>query len=157
MMKRWMGLFAAVVLTFSLLGEQEAWAQRNTGLGVGIGSATVASGLSLKLPAGPTAFQLTAGCWGGCDGVAASLDLLFNMPAIASADALTLAWNFGGGGALGVGDGGLGVGAAFVAGLEFHFQPVPIDLVLEWRPGLYVVPDVDIHLVNFGGHARWYF
>ncbi|RDV37532.1 hypothetical protein DV096_13575 [Bradymonadaceae bacterium TMQ3] len=156
-MKRWMGLFVAVLLTVSLFGQQEAWAQRNTGFGVGVGSATVASGISLKMPAGPTAFQLTAGCWGGCDGVAAAVDFLIGMPQIASADVVTLAWNFGGGGAVGLGGGSLGVAAAFVAGLEFHFQPLPIELVLEWRPGLYVVPDVDVELVNFGGHARWYF
>jgi len=125
-------------------------------LGIGVGSTTIASGLSLKQYAGPTAFQLTAGCWGGCDGVAASLDFLVPMPAFANAQVLALAWNFGAGPAVGIGGGEVGIAGSFVLGLEVIFQPLPIDLVLEWRPAVHVLPDLDLEFVAFGGHLRIY-
>jgi hypothetical protein len=135
----------------------EAEANRYPGnFGIGVGSTTIASGLSLKQFAGPTSFQLAAGCWRSCDGVAASLDFLANMPALASGNVLSLAWNFGAGAAAGVGDGSIGAAGAFVLGLEVIFAPLPIDLVLEWRPAVHVVPDVGIDLVTFGGHLRFY-
>ncbi len=157
MIKRLLAIFAATLFlaSFSLPGD--AHAQRNAGsLGIGLGSTTMASGLSVKQFAGPTAIQLTAGCWRSCDGLAMSLDLLFNMPALASADILTLAWNFGAGGAAGAGEDGIGIGAAFVLGLEANFRPLPIDFVLEWRPGIEVIPDPDINLIDFGAHIRFY-
>lgn len=150
--------FVVMAAFVTFLGFPQAFAERSPGnLGIGLGSATMTSGISVKQFAGPTAFQLTAGCWQSCDGPAASLDFLYNMPAFVTTEAVLLAWNMGFGGALGFGDGELGAGAAFIAGLEFLFQPLPFDLVLEWRPGLYVLPDIDITLVNFGGHLRFYF
>jgi hypothetical protein len=156
--KRMLVLFATIVF---LLGPMapEAQAQRNPGsFGIGLGSATLASGLSLKQFAGPTAFQFTVGCWrSSCsNALAASLDFLVNMPAFSTSEFLSVAWNFGGGGALGIGDSSLGAAAAFVVGLEFNFQALPIDLVLEWRPGIRVVPDVGIGLLNTGAHLRLY-
>ena len=144
------------IIALAPLGN-EAQASRYPGnFGIGVGSTTIASGLSLKQFAGPTAFQLTAGCWGSCDGVAASLDFLANMPALASGNVLSLAWNFGAGAALGVGDGELGAAGAFVLGLEVIFAPLPIDLVLEWRPALHILSDVDLDILSFGGHLRFY-
>lgn len=136
----------------------DAEAQRYPGeLGIGVGSATKASGLSLKFPAGPTAFQLTAGCSGSCDGVAASFDVLASMPTLASHDVMSLAWNFGGGGAVGAGD-EFGIAASFILGLEFHLRPVPIDFVMEWRPNVELIPDVgDFSIDSVGGHLRFYF
>ena len=151
------GFLALVALMSVTFFSTPAFADRTPGrLGIGVGSTTIASGLSLKQNAGPTAFQLTAGCWGGCDGVAASLDFLVPMPAIADANIVTLAWNFGAGVAVGVGGGDLAAAGAFVVGLEVIFQPLPIDLVLEWRPALQVVSDIDLDLVSFGGHLRFY-
>jgi hypothetical protein len=49
------------------------------------------------------------------------------------------------------------LGASGVAGLEFDFQPVPIDLTLEYRPGVSILPGVGADLVNFSGHVRYHF
>ncbi|MFT4978600.1 MAG: hypothetical protein ACI8S6_004510 [Myxococcota bacterium] len=79
------------------------------------------------------------------------------MPDFASTEPVNIAWNLGVGGALSLGDSSIGIGIAGIAGLEFNVNPVPIDVVVEYRPGLYVIPDVGLDLVNFTGHVRWYF
>ena len=156
MMKRLLCVVVAAALA-GMLTVDDAHAQRHPGsLGIGVGSTTLASGLSIKSIAGPSAFQLVAGCWGGCDGVAVSIDALATMPPLVVHEALLLGWNFGFGGALGVGDDRFGAAGAFVAGLEFIMRPLPIDLVLEWRPSVRILPDVDVEPVTFGGHLRFY-
>ncbi|MFU8806856.1 MAG: hypothetical protein ACNA8W_23820 [Bradymonadaceae bacterium] len=159
MMKRYLITLAASFLLFATTLAPDAHAQRNPGnLGIGLGSATLASGLSVKQFAGPTAFQLTAGCWRShcSNGVAASLDFLINMPALSTSQFLSVAWNFGGGGALGVGEGSLGAAAAFILGLEVNFQAIPIDLVLEWRPALRILDSIGISPFGAGAHLRFY-
>ena len=157
-MKRWLSVFVVALLFVCGPWLAEAEAQRAPGgFGLGVGSTTHTSGVSMKQFAGPTALQATLGCWRGCDGLGGSVDLLVNMPEIAGADVMALAWNFGGGGALGLDSDGLGAMASFILGLELNFRVVPVDLVLEWRPGLQVAPDVDIALLGLGGHLRYYF
>ena len=69
----------------------------------------------------------------------------------------SLDWSFGLGAGVGVRDDNTGIAAAGVAGLEFNFTVIPIDLVLEYRPTLAIHPDVDLDLVDFSGHLRFYF
>ena len=60
---------------------------------------------------------------------------------------------------VGIGD-NLAVGIAGVAGLEFNFSVIPglpFDLVAEYRPSVFVLPGVDLDLVDFSGHLRIYF
>ena len=130
--------------------------------GLGLGGGLGVSGLSGKLWLGDSAaFQGVVGVWGLTDDhLGAGLDALLEMPAIAETEPVEVAWNLGVGGTLGVGGSSsipLLVGVSGVAGLEFNFQPIPLDLVLEYRPGLIVVPGVDLDLVNFSGHIRYYF
>jgi len=49
------------------------------------------------------------------------------------------------------------VAASGVVGLEFRIIPVPIDVVLEFRPGFLIVPDFDFDPVDFTAHIRYYF
>lgn len=152
-------LALAAVFILALPMASEAHAQRDPGnLGIGVGSATLASGLSFKQFAGPTAFQLTVGCWrDDCsNALAASLDFLVSMPAFSSSEFLAIAWNFGGGGALGFGENRLGAGAAFVLGLELNFQALPMDAVIEWRPGIRILENPGISLLSTGAHLRFY-
>jgi hypothetical protein len=151
--------------------------------GLGIGSTTLSNGLSAKyFMSRADALQFGLGELGCCgirhrwhgfdDGVALGIDYLREMPDITRAgDAFYLAWNFGGG--LGIGfwdhdhfddidddfddDGGVAVAATFVLGLEFDFIPIPLDIVLEWRPGFLLVPDFDFDAVDFTAHIRVYF
>lgn len=157
MVSRLLALFVSCLL-IALIHIPDAQAQqRHPGdLGVGLGSTTIASGVSVKQIAGPTALQLTAGCWRDCDGISASLDFLGSMPPLTTHPFLLVAWNFGFGGALGLADSNIAAAGSFILGLEVIFQELPFDLVLEWRPSVLVVPDVDLDLITFGGHIRFY-
>lgn len=129
--------------------------------GLGLSGGTQVNGLSGKYYMGGTALQGTVGIQGlgndGGDHIGLTLDYLLEQPDLASTDPVNIAWNFGVGGALGLGDNYLGLGVAGIAGLEFNFNPVPIDVVLEYRPTLAVIPDIDLDLVGFSSHIRWYF
>lgn len=122
---------------------------------IGLGGGFGVSGISGKYYTGSTALQGMVGAYRG-EGLGVGLDYLLEMPDIAAAGPVNIAWNLGVGRTVRVND-NLGVGVSGVAGLEFNFVPVPIDLVLEYRPGLHVIPDIDLDLVNFSGHLRFYF
>lgn len=140
-------------------------------VGLGLGAGTVANGLSLKYYFGAAgSLQMNVGAWGGggskgrfksFKGGAVSVDYLYEMPVIVrSRNVFVLAWNMGlglGAGSAGFGDDDAGLAAAFVAGLEFLFVKVPIDLVIEFRPAILVVPEVGFDLVDFTAQVRYYF
>jgi hypothetical protein len=144
-------------------GLSTAWAgtpiQSAGNLGVGVGGGTHVSGLSLKyFGAERVALQGVVGFYGAgrdATGIGGSLDVLYEQRPLATGSVLDLGWNIGPGVNLGVGE-ELLLGAGGVAGLEFRFNDVPIDLVLEYRPGLTVLPVVDLDLIGFGAHLRVY-
>jgi hypothetical protein len=136
--------------------------------GIGLGMGTGASGVSAKLMAGPGAFQAVAGVWGSgngegryahIDGVALSLDYLFEMPTLVSSQYFNVDWDFGLGGGVGVATGGgtPGVAAAGIAGIEFNFTRAPIDVALEYRPTVGFLPGFGIGLIGFTAHVRVWF
>ena len=129
--------------------------------GIGLGSSTAGQGVSLKYFVSDVALQGTVGSWGGYDGVGGirvGVDGLYEMPIVASTPVVDLGWNLGVGAGVGLADGGgFGLAASGVLGLELNFVPIPLDVVLEYRPGVGIVPDVDIDVVGFSGHIRWYF
>lgn len=151
-------IVAVVALVAATFYAPDAQAQRHPGsLGVGIGTSTIAAGLSVKRPAGPTALQLTAGCWrDGCSGVAGSVDMLMPRAPLVGGQAAVLAWNFGFGGAIGVADDTFAAAGSFVLGLELIFRDLPFDVVGEWRPTVSVLPGTDFKAAHFGGHIRFY-
>ncbi len=151
----------------------EAEAQRPDGLGVGLGYGTGVSGVSLKSHQGDNALQGVIGCWGyNCAGIGVSGDYLFSMSTLADEGSVRVAWNLGFGAAAGIwpgsswsnrpgrwGDrsGNLWLAGQFVAGLEFIFPEIPIDVVLEWRPSLRVMPAAGFRFDHAGFHVRYYF
>ena len=152
-----------------VVGAGEAFAGgtdavRSKSFGIGLGGGTGVSGLSLKIP-GQTAIQATLGI--DPYGIGLGLDGLLEMPEIASAPGLVgVAWNLGVGGTVVLwdgpfgDDGGIGLGGSGIAGLGFNFDvlpTLPFDIVLEYRPSLWVVPGVDLDLIRFTGHIRLYF
>ena len=168
MRKRTVGIVVAVACCLLSAPEAHAFGEARRGLGVGIGSGTIANGLSVKVMAGPGAFQGVAGFWGGggardrfgrVDGVAGSLDYLFEMPSLARSQYFTVDWAFGVGAGIGVPtfNGKLGAAASGIAGLEFNFTTIPLDLTLEFRPTVAVIPDPGLHLVDFTAHLRLWF
>jgi hypothetical protein len=160
-------LVSAIGIACLLLATREAHAlgYARQGVGIGIGSGTIANGLSLKWMTGPGAIQGVVGFWGGggikdrfsnVGGVAGNLDYLFEMPTIASTPYFTIDWSFGLGAGIGVPttNGKLGAAVSGIAGLEFNFTRVPIDFVVELRPTVAVIPDAGIHLLDITAHLR---
>src|SRR5262245_56104557 len=106
-------IFAAVMVLAP--ARAHAFGTARQGFGIGIGSGTGATGVSGKFMAGPGAFQGVVGVWGHdsglghyahVDGIALSLDYLFEMPSLTSTQYFTVDWSFGLGGGVGVATGG---------------------------------------------------
>lgn len=133
--------------------------------GVGFGGGLGPSGISGKyMFTKATSLQAVIGAYGhyhpdwysDAETLGVDVDFLFEMPAIASNDVVEVGWELGLGGWTGIGN-DFWLGANGVAGIQFNFQPVPIDLTLEYKPGFLVVPDIYVEPVNFGGHLRIWF
>ncbi len=158
-------VFALAVAVPTSAAAQEG---RPGGFGIGLGQGTAVSGISGKIHAGETAFQGVLGCYGwACRGVGLSADVLFSMPLLHDEGVVGIGWNLGGGAAIGVGPDRWGTRrynrrsnfaarAQFVAGIEFLFPDVPLDLVLEWRPSVRVVPSFGLGFLNGGAHIRYW-
>lgn len=171
MKKLWAVVVVTSVLLVALPSSAQAGEGRPAGWGVGIGWGTGVSGLSLKNQSGDTALQGVIGCgwrwgWGRrgrhrrhCRGIGVSGDLLFNQSVLTDEGTVRLAWNVGPGAALGVipDIDEIWLAGQFVAGLEFIFPEVPLDVVLEWRPSLFVIPDAGFWVGQLGFHVRYYF
>jgi hypothetical protein len=143
--------------------------RRAGGFGIGIGSATIANGVSAKYFLGGAALQGVVGFWGGggigerfghIDGLAVGFDYLLEMPSLARSPYFSVDWSFGLGAGFGVqtfAHQTPAVAGSGIAGLEFNFTRVPLDLVVEFRPTLAILPDPKLHLVDFTAHLRVYF
>lgn len=169
-------LSAVLLLAFGAPRDALAGSPIRTGgnLGLGVGGGTWVDGLSIKyFMSGKTALQGVIGAWGyghnyydgygyyGYYGynrgvVGLSGDFLWEQPAIADSEGLELAWNAGLGPSIQGGDGLFGLGVHGTLGLEFNFKPIPIDLVLEYKPGLIVLPGFGADLYDFAVHLRIY-
>lgn len=134
--------------------------QQPGNLGLGLGGGTHVSGLSGKyFLANDFAAQAVVGWWGAgreSGGIGVSADALWELPRLAQTDSLDVGWNVGPGANLVAGNNAFGLGVNGVLGLEFHVHPVPIDLVIEYRPGIAVIPDLTPDLIGFGAHIRVY-
>lgn len=169
-MKRAIWCALASVMVLGVSGEAMAGgtqAVRSKSFGIGLGGGTAVSGLSLKVP-GDVAIQATLGF--DYYGLGVGIDGLLEMPELAEVPGiLGVAWNIGLGGTVLLWDTGRtfnnrssGIGAAVsgIAGLEFNFDvlpTLPFDIVLEYRPSLFVLPGVGLDLIRFSGHIRVYF
>ncbi len=155
-----MALIASAVLLVSTSSTAFADAPIRQGgnFGIGLGNGTSATGLSAKyFLSGSQALQGTLGVHLGGDYLGVGADYLWEMPEFVQSSPANLGWNLGAGAGLGLGS-GIYFGASFIAGLEFNFNPVPIDLVLEYRPTVNIISGGDlIDLVDFSGHVRFYF
>src|SRR4051812_30587472 len=101
----------AAAFTTSPGAHADGGGRRAQGFGLGLGSGTIANGLSMKYFMGGSALQGVVGIWGGggfgerfrhAGGVAVSADYLFEMPSLAASQYFTLDWSFGLGAGFGV-------------------------------------------------------
>lgn len=126
--------------------------------GLGVGTSYGLTGLSLKyFMSDSQAVQGTAGVGFGGNYIGATLDYLLEIPEFVQSDVLNIGPSIGLGGALGLSDSSIALGINGVAGLEFMLNPIPIDFVVEWRPGLRIIPNPDLALLGFAAHVRYYF
>ena len=144
--------------------SETAHADKPGTFGIGIGGGTVSSGLSVKYYMGGSfAVQGNVGFLGagrdrfGGNGVAVSLDGLLEQNALFKNGFVSIDWNLGLGAGVGVGGDVLVLAAAGVIGLEFNFIPVPIDFVVEYRPTLQILDNINLKPIDFSGHLRYYF
>lgn len=157
--------FPCALLCLALSAPAFAARPSSGNFGVGLGGGTGTTGLSAKYyPSDSTAVQALVGIYGfghSGGGMSLAADYLFEMPALAESEVVNVGWNVGPGAWGGVYSGGglsgAFIGASAVAGLEFLVQPLPIDVVLEYRPALLLVPDIAIDFVSFDAHIRYYF
>ena len=165
-MKTRTSLIAGLAAVASLLAVSNAHADeiRSAGnFGLGLGVSTFAAPLSGKYFLGDEhALQFNAGFFQDDldfegDGLGLGLDYMYEMPAIAEGQTLEFAWAAGLGAALGHAHDTTAVAAVGVLGMEFNIKPVPMDVVLEYRPQFLLTPDTDLDLTEFGGHVRYYF
>ena len=86
-------------------------------------------------------------------------DYLYEMPVLLDTQLGDLAWNVGPGLGLGVyaPTNSVALTATGVVGLELAFGPIPLDLVVEYRPTLVFVPEVYFDPIDFTGHLRVFF
>ena len=144
--------------------------------GIGLGSGTTAAPISLKyFLESNLSIQGNVGWWrgwwGGCgsrnrryycggyyrDALGLGGDVLFEGGTLAGNESVTLDWQAGGGVGIGVSDVTFGLAIAGNLGLQLNIHAIPIDIVLEYRPAAYFVPDFALNFVDFSGQVRYYF
>jgi hypothetical protein len=173
--------FAAVVVVFSvgLFGVADAQAgmpiKQAGNLGIGFGVGTTAVPISVKyFLSGTSSIQGNIGWWRGpwagrfcddfgryCRGYSNSLGLsgdylLEGGPLVGNSE-ISLDWQAGGGVGIGVSEFDFGLAVSGNVGLQVNIHAIPIDFVVEYRPGFYIVPDFFFDWWNFTGHIRYYF
>jgi hypothetical protein len=136
-------------------------------LGVGLGEGTLASGISGKANSGGIVYQGVIGSVRGRgyhdrygyrhhSGLGLSLDALVSRGNIVAGQLLALDWSAGFGGGVGFAHDDVAFAMAAVAGLEFNFRPIPLDVAIEARPNILIVPDVDFDF-DITAHIRIWF
>lgn len=152
----------AAVLGLTLSTTAAAAPHRAGGYtGIGLGGGTSTSGISAKhFLNDRNAVQGVVGAWGGWSGtLGLSGDYLYEMPPLATGEALTVAWNVGPGVGLGLipQTDQVALAGNAVVGLELAVVPFPMDVVLEYRPTVQVIPNVAFDPIAFTGHIRFFF
>lgn len=151
-------LLALALTSIASTASAGAPIRQGGNFGIGLGGGTVNSGLSLKyFTTSSQSLQGTIGFNLRADYIGATVDYLFEMPTLVSSSVVDIGWAIGPGVGIGVSDNFFLAAVSAAPGLEFNFNPIPIDLVLEWRPTVVIVPDVDFDLIGFTGHIRFYF
>jgi len=148
---------AASAQTESVTPRTEGVSSIGLGGGTGIyglsGSHWLSDTASINVVAGP---WLTYSNLGG--GV--EVDYLSQMPTLSETRNVVLGWHAGGGVAMGIQTGlgaAAGITGAGIAGVNVHFRPTPVELVVEYRPGVQIAPSFRILWYSATTHLRIYF
>lgn len=163
-MRTWIAPLALITLGLAHDAHAADVIRESGRFGIGLGGGTYTSGLSMKyFTSGSTSLQFTVGAYGYANrnlntGIAVIPDFLVEMPTFFDTDGISLAWSLGVGVPVGVSGSGnsLLLAATPVAGFEFLIEPVPFDIVLEYRPVVQISPYTGFDFVTFSGHIRFY-
>lgn len=68
-----------------------------------------------------------------------------------------LNWFYGGGAYVGFQDGNTYLGPTGIVGLDYKFPGIPVNLSLDWKPELDIIPDINFVPDAFGFSARFTF
>ena len=68
-----------------------------------------------------------------------------------------LKWFIGFGGYAGFGSNTTNIGAAGIAGLDYKFTDIPLNISLDWKPELNIIPSVGFEASAVGFSARFTF
>lgn len=146
-MKKFFVMAALLVSTLAVSAQEYNWAVGVRGGGF--------SGLTVKKNNGSNAIE--AGLSFSSYGLSVDGVYLWQQPVIT--DGFTL--YYGGGAYLGLWDlevkSGLAVGAEGVVGLEYKIPGAPIAFSLDYRPSIYVIPNVGFDFYNFGLGVKFCF
>ena len=66
-------------------------------------------------------------------------------------------WFYGGGGYVGFQDGKTWLGPTGIIGLDYKFQNAPVNLTLDWKPELDILPDINFVPAAFAVSIRYTF
>lgn len=69
----------------------------------------------------------------------------------------TFQYFYGGGVFVGFGGGNTAAGLRGILGLCYNFQDIPVDISVDWFPGLQIIDDFDGHMDVFGISVRYKF
>ena len=147
--------FAVILITVLGICNQVSAQDYKVAIGIRLSSAapTLSNSVSVKyfmneknaieglVSFGPTRF--------GIGGLFEIHQLIGNVPAFT--------WFFGGGGYVGFQSGNTYLGPTGVLGLDYKFQNAPINLSLDWKPELDILPGINFVPDAFAVTARFTF
>ncbi len=152
-----------VVVALTLLAASPALADMHgKKLGVGVGGGTIANGLTAKYYLTEnTALQVMLG-QRFRHGVSVGADYVMEFAPLAKGGAGRLFWGAGVGAGLLLYDVGVNqsniIGVSGIVELGWHFQALPLELIVDWRPTYFIGDYLDgLWLGGGGGAIRWYF
>jgi hypothetical protein len=130
---------ALAVIFISMIGYQRAAAQDYrfaTGVRLSNSSPTLSSAISAKYFATDKTAIEGLISWGNRFGFGALIEIhnKFNTPG--------LSWFYGGGMYVGFQDGDTYLGPTGIVGLDYKFTNAPVNISLDWKPELDILPEI---------------
>ena len=142
-------LLIFIVSSFSILKAQDY----KVGLGVRLSNATPTLNNSLTIKYFMTEQHALEGLisFGSRFGIGALYEV--HKPTTATG----LSWFFGGGAYIGFEDSNTYFGPTGIIGLDYKFTNIPLNLSLDWKPELDIIPDINFVPDAFAISARFTF
>ncbi|MBN2797568.1 MAG: hypothetical protein JXX28_00315 [Deltaproteobacteria bacterium] len=148
-------MFTALLFTSLSALAQSAPLDQTGHIGVGLGGNASAVGISARF--GLDELVAVQGVLGGHPdgGLGLSGDLLLPQPTFWTSPHLQMAWSLGAGAEIALSDRDH-LALRGVLAWELLLQDAPVELALELRPGVRLLPHGALDLISVGAAARWW-